>query len=206
VACFVIAPARLARAGEIGLTPRPGGFGTPPLPDGTAIAVRGGELVDGDRAAPISTIRDAAAFVGIELTPNPDVGSDLPPFEPDAALVIDAGAARELADWYAMGANALARFDAGDATVSSATLWPEHFDLAVTVELPGGAGLNVGVSPGDGASDEPYAYVGPWDPERFAGPFWNASFGALRPRHEVHDDAALDAFIAEGIARVRQGS
>jgi hypothetical protein len=194
------------RAGEIGLTARPEGFGTPPLPDGTSIAVRGGDLVDGDRVVPITTLRDAAAFVGIELTATPDVGSDLPPFEPDVALVIDAGAARELADWYAMGANALARFDVGDATVSPATLWPEHFDLAVTVELPGGAGLNVGVSPGDSTSDEPYAYVGPWDRSRFDDPFWNVSFGALRPRREVHDDAALDAFIAEGIARVRQGS
>jgi hypothetical protein len=202
----VISPARLARAGEIGLTPLPDGFGTPRLPDGTAIAVRGGDLVDGDGVVPITTLRDAAAFVGIELTATPDVGSDLPPFEPDAALVIDERAARALADWYLMGANALGRFDAGDATVSPATLWPEHFDLAVTVELPGGAGLSVGVSPGDRTSDEPYAYVGPWDRGRFDDPFWNASFGALRTRHEVPDDAALDAFIAEGLARVRQGS
>jgi hypothetical protein len=203
----VVAPARLARAGEIGLTPLPGGFGTPPLPDGTTIGVRGGELVDGDRSTPITTLRDATAFVGIELSPTPDVGGDLPPYEPDAALVIDAGAARELADWYAMGANALARFDAGDATVSPITLWPEHFDLAVTVELPGGVGINIGLSPGDHSSDEPYAYVGPWDRSGLDDAFWNAAFGAQRTRHQVPDDAALDAFIAEGIARVlRQGS
>ncbi|HEU4839891.1 MAG TPA: hypothetical protein VFT09_00565, partial [Ilumatobacteraceae bacterium] len=61
----MIAPARLERAGEIGLTPLPGGFGTPPLPDGTAIAVRGGDLVDGDGVVPITTLRAAAAFVGI---------------------------------------------------------------------------------------------------------------------------------------------
>jgi hypothetical protein len=186
----------------------PGGFGTPPLPDGTTIAIRGGELGDGDRVAPLTTLRAAGAFVGIELSPTPDVGSDLPPFEPDAALVVDHDAAGVLADWYAHGANALGRLDAGDGTVSAATLWPEHFDLAVTVEWPGGAGVNIGFSPGDTASEEPYAYVGPWDRSGLDGPFWNASFGALRTRHDVGHDAALDAFLAEGIAlvRPRQGS
>jgi hypothetical protein len=180
------------------------------LPDGTTIAVRGDELVDGDRVVPITTLRDAAAFVGIELSATPDVGTDLPPFEPDGALVVDAAIAHELADWYAHGAAALLRVDTGDATVSAATLWPEHFDLAITVELPGGAGINIGFSPGDATSDEPYAYVGPWDRSGLDGPFWNTSFGALRTRQEVATDAAVDAFIAEGLAlvraRQRQGS
>jgi hypothetical protein len=35
-------------------------------------------------------------------------------------------------------------------------LWPEHFDVAVTV-----AGVNYGVSPGDSYHPLPYAYVGP---------------------------------------------
>jgi len=206
LACFVVAPARLARAGEIGLTPLPGGFGTPPLPDGTTIAVVVADLVVGDRVVPITTLRDGAELVGIALSANPDVGSDLPPFEPDAPLVIDHAAAGVLADWYAHGANALGRLGAGDGTVSAATLWPEHFDLAVTVELPGGAGINIGFSPGDAASDEPYAYVGPWDRTGHDGPYWNTPFGALRTRQEVGQDAAVDAFIAEGISRVRQGS
>jgi hypothetical protein len=148
-------------------------------------------------------------YVELELSAKPDVGSDLPPFEPDAALVVDAVAAAELADWYAHGANALARLDAGDATVSAATLWPEHFDLAITIELPGGVGINIGFSPGDAASDEPYAYVGPWDRAGLDGPFWNVPFGALRTRREVGHDAAVDAFLAEGITLVqarRQGS
>ncbi len=191
------------------MTPVPGGFGTPPLPDGTTIAVRGGELVVGDRIAALTTLREAATFVGIELSPNPAVGSDLPAFEPDASLVVDHEAAAVLADWYAHGANALVRLDAGDSTVSAATLWPEHFDLGITIELPDGVGINIGFSPGDAASDEPYAYVGPWDRAGLDGPFWNAPFGALRTRHEVGHDAALDAFLAEGIALVqarRQGS
>jgi len=67
----------------------------------------------------------------------------------------------------------------------------------------------VALSPGDAASDEPYAYVGPWDRAGLDGPFWNVPFGALRKRRQVGHDAAVDAFLAEGITLVqarRQGS
>jgi hypothetical protein len=133
--------------------------------------------------------------VGIELSPTPEVGGDLPPYEPDAALVIDAGAARELADWYAMGANALARFDAGDATVSPITLWPEHFDLALSA-----GEVNYGGSPGDAEHDEPYLYVGPFArplPAGGAG-FWNEGFGASLSAPAVPDVGAAIAFFRHG--------
>jgi len=53
-------------------------------------------------------------------------------------------------------------------------LWPEHFDIGITV-----AEVNYGVSPGDASIGEPYAYVGPWHvPD---GAFWNQPFGAARP-------------------------
>ena len=48
-------------------------------------------------------------------------------------------------------------------------LWPEHFDVGITV-----ARVNYGLSPGDAAIDEPYAYVGPWEPASYEGAFWNA--------------------------------
>jgi hypothetical protein len=70
-------------------------------------------------------------------------------------------------------------------------LWPEHFDLAVTVDE-----MNLGVSPGDSWSAEPYAYVGPWEPRR--GDFWNAPFGAARPMSALPDVDALAAFFTEG--------
>jgi hypothetical protein len=53
-------------------------------------------------------------------------------------------------------------------------LWPEHFDVAVTLDE-----VNYGVSLGDGYLPEPYAYVGPWQPR--TGEFWNAPFGAAKP-------------------------
>jgi hypothetical protein len=69
-------------------------------------------------------------------------------------------------------------------------LWPEHFDLAVTVDE-----VNYGVSPGDTYLDEPYAYVGPWQAR--TGPFWNAPFGAARPLSELGDADAVAGFFTE---------
>ena len=70
--------------------------------------------------------------------------------------------------------------------------------------MPGGAGLNVGFSPGDTFSDEPYAYVGPHDMAGRDDPFWNAPFGAVRTASELAGDpAAADAFIAAGVSRLR---
>jgi hypothetical protein len=41
--------------------------------------------------------------------------------------------------------------------------------------------VNLGGSPGDGFSDEPYLYVGPWTSDRPGdSEFWNAPFGAFR--------------------------
>jgi hypothetical protein len=200
LACYVIAPAARAGTGHIGLRATPGGFGTPTLADGSSVAVRGAELVVGGRAAPITTLRDAAAIAGIELSPNPDVGSDIPSFEPDADLAVDDAAARALGDWYAIGDDALGRISTGD--VSAATLWPEHFDLAVVVTLAGVAQANVGFSPGDSASDEPYLYVGPYDRTGLSGDYWNVPFGALRTRGELATPTDADEFIAEGLSRL----
>ncbi|ETK32290.1 hypothetical protein [Microbispora sp. ATCC PTA-5024] len=70
-------------------------------------------------------------------------------------------------------------------------LWPEHFDLAVTLDE-----VNYGISPGDGHLPEPYAYVGPWTPR--TGPFWNAPFGASRPLRELGGAEAVRAFFEQG--------
>jgi hypothetical protein len=52
VAEHLLAVARYAASGEIGLVPAPGGFRTPPFgPDGRFLAVDGTELVVGDAAA-----------------------------------------------------------------------------------------------------------------------------------------------------------
>jgi hypothetical protein len=80
-------------------------------------------------------------------------------------------------------------------------LWPEHFDLAVEAGLGGGDRVNLGGSPGDGFSAEPYVYVGPWSSARPGDPaFWNAPFGAVRTRGELGDEPAAAAaeFLRRG--------
>ena len=72
-------------------------------------------------------------------------------------------------------------------------LWPEHFDVGISLDE-----VNYGVSTGDSAVPEPYAYVGPWKPRE--GDFWNVSFGAARPLSALGDATAVAAFFAEGRA------
>ena len=83
--------------------------------------------------------------------------------------------------------------------MSEAQLWPEHFDLAVIVDLPGGARVNVGFSPGDGFHDAPYAYVGPHDTGGLSGDYWNAPFGAYLGYAELASAADPHAFATEFI-------
>jgi hypothetical protein len=182
----VIAPLRVQATGnEIALQVRPGGFGTPELPEGGWVGVDGTDLVRVDAEGaqdrtPIASLLDAADFVGLD-----DAGSDLP----DAPLEVHAGAAAVLADAWARGEEALQGLLDGAAPGDDASpihLWPEHFDIAIELGAEA-AGLRAtyGVSPGDEQHDEPYAYVAPWTAPAQTGPdtFWNAVgfTGAQRP-------------------------
>ena len=63
--------------------------------------------------------------------------------------------------------------------------------------------MNLGASPGDGSSAEPYLYVGPWGPRRPGDPaFWNAPFGAVLGYAELR--AAADP-VEAGLAFLRRG-
>lgn len=192
------------------MRPTGDGFGTPPFEDGSRVIVRGDRLVrEPGEAVAITTVREAASFLGVALSADPGVGHDLPPFAPDTDLGVDATASEALGAWYAFGHGALERLAdatmAGDegVSVTEAQLWPEHFDLALTVELAGGRKVNVGFSPGDSFSAEPYAYVGPHDTVSLDDPFWNAAFGAYVTYDELRRQpdaaAAADAFIARGL-------
>ena len=70
--------------------------------------------------------------------------------------------------------------------------------------LADGSGVNVGFSPGDSFSAEPYAYVGPHDLRASTDGFCNAPFGAVRTYAELRRPTrqAADAFIAESLRRV----
>ena len=211
LACYAISPARKARTGRIGLRSHDGGIATPPFDDGTRIGLRGDELRSSTgEVARITTVAAAAAFLGIEPSPDPGVGHDLPPFEPDAPLAIDHGASLALGGWYEFAQRTLGRLATDlpeGATVSEAQLWPEHFDLAVVVSL-GAREVNVGFSPGDTFHGDPYAYVGPHDVtdvNRNDG-YWNAPFGAVMGYAELaqapDSEGAAVAFIHDGLSRL----
>jgi hypothetical protein len=206
LACFVVAPARKAQTGRIGLLPDGVGFGTPVLPDGRQVAVHGDRLrVEPGGDEPITTLRAAAGFVGVPVSPDPGVGDDLPPFEPDSALGVDAESSVALGEWYRFGLDVLSRTE-GDVT--EVQLWPEHFDLAVVMSFPGGRKANVGFSPGDADEPEPYVYVGPHDRSGLDDPFWNAAFGALLRHADLlaaADPAATAASFLERARRLLEG-
>jgi hypothetical protein len=159
-----------------------------PAFDGRVVRLEPGGLVD-DRdgareEAPVTTLRDAAAFL---LDGPPDVENakdfDVPDAgDLDAPLALDPAAADQLGTWYRFGFAVLGamRDEAGEGA-SEIQLWPEHFDAAM--DAPCGDGrITFGASPGDATSDEPYLYVlppGPVEP----GETWNATgfTGAVLP-------------------------
>src|SRR3954462_3562428 len=133
VAEHVLAKARFVHDREIRLTTTDGGFGTPLLPDNTRVRVDGSALVvdTAGRSARIglTTIADAAAFVGIVPGFPVELYPAATPFEPDQPLDVDGAAARSLAAWYAFTADVLGQFasEVTDASPSPLILWPEHF-------------------------------------------------------------------------------
>ena len=207
VAEHVLAGALYAASGEIGLVPAPAGFRTPSFgPDGRFLAVDGTELVVGGatttttaRRSALTTIRAAAEFAGVTPGAPAQVYQPATPLDPDAPLMIDPQAARLLAEWYQLGAQALKRFAAevpGDQP-SPAVLWPEHFDVGITA-----AAINYGASPGDGQIADPYLYVSPHDGPPPGDPaFWNAPFGAARTFRQIGTVAEAAAFFRDGRAR-----
>lgn len=139
------------------------------------------------------TYSDLASTAGFEADGPPEgLYSDGTRMDPDEPFRVDSGAATAVHDWFAVGDTALRRFAA-----EQPVLWPEHFDLSVAVDE-----VNYGVSPGDWDNPTPYAYVGPWT--RRKGEFWNAPFGAIRPRSEVATVQSLMEFFREGRAHAAQ--
>ena len=152
------------------------------------VRVDGTDLVLGHRHEPLTGTADQlAAALDVDVGRPAGLYADGSGVGADDPLVVDGAAAAMIASWFATGDAALRRLFDGVQPV----LWPEHFDLAVTVDE-----VNYGVSPGDAAVPEPYAYVGPW--QRRAGSFWNAPFGASRAAAELDGVDALAAFFRAG--------
>ena len=211
LASHVLAPARKAVTGRIGLRATPGGFGTPAFGDGEQLRVEGASLVrqsgGGTETIEITSLAAAADFAGVTLSADPGIGKDPPPLgDCDTPLAVQAAAAEAIGAWFAFSDAVLYEFREELATsgrsCSEVQLWPEHFDLGCSIE-----GVNFGCSPGDGYLAEPYIYVGPWNTEGLPdGAFWNAPFGAVLPYKELltvsdQHGAALD-FLRRGAVLV----
>ncbi len=204
VAEQVVAAKRYATEGRIGLVAVPDGFGTPDNASGWRVQVQLDELVviDGDavRREKLTTVRRAAAFVGVEPK-APPVYRAATPHDPDRPLDIGRDAARVVAEWFALVDAALREMAEELTEPTAITLWPEHFDLALTA-----AEVNYGGSPGDDDHVEPYLYVGPFTrplPARGEG-YWNEPFGASIARSAVPDVDAAVTFFRRGLAASAQ--
>jgi hypothetical protein len=169
----VLAAEQQAANGELALGVTPGGFATGWFPSVTGESIR--LRVEG---------RLLAREAEIHAEREPITG------------MFDDGAAAVLYAWWALGDTVLAslRPQPGEA-ISPIVLWPEHFDIAVTLTTADARSLNLGFSPGDEFSAEPYVYAGPWDKQ--SGPFWNAPFGAYRTYSQI---AAGDDPPAQALA------
>jgi hypothetical protein len=184
VAENVIAGPQYRSDGTIRLKVTPDGFAGVTSP----LRVQGTDLVGPDGRWPLGgTLRELGARAGVEAGPPEGLYTDSSGVDIDEPLTVDPAAAALLEGWFVRGDEGLRAF----APESAPVLWPEHFDLGITLDE-----VNYGASPGDSGHQRPYAYVAPWTPRE--DEFWNAPFGALRDADDLPDAAAGAAFFAEG--------
>ena len=194
VAELVLAGPQYRATGRLRLGVVAGGFAT------TTLSPR--LLVNGSRVAGAEGVtaaiggrspRAIGAELGVAVGRPAGLYEDGSGVDPDEKLSVDPAEAGVIMGALALGHDALTAFAVGESPV----LWPEHFDVAVRVH-----DVNFGVSPGDGFSAEPYAYIGVAAAPAGDG-FWNAPFGAAVPLRELPDTAAVAAFFAAGRERAR---
>jgi hypothetical protein len=210
---YVVSPARQRANGKMALRFAFGGLGTPFFGDDEQVRVAGATLLrqrgGSAEAAPITSLREAAAFVldGPADTAWAERFDVPPPGDLDERLAVDPEAAALLGDWYGFAWSVLEELRAEPASVDATRvqLWPEHFDAAFEC-LPGERRATFGASPGDAAVPEPYLYA---LPESFAAAppddHWNAtSFrGAILPLSALVGEADQRARALEFLRRGR---
>jgi hypothetical protein len=210
IAAHVLGRRRFEVSGHFGLRASPDGMATPAFgPEPEVLRLAGRVLVrevGGDAwSLPIegSTMAALAQFAGADLAAEFSAGPDTPPLGAlDAVLHLVPDELDALYRWFDLGWRVLDQALYGSPTPfnrSTVQLWPEHFDAATAVELRPGSGFNLGFSPGDSFSPEPYVYVGPWGRERPGDPaYWNAPFGAFAPQSQVPGAPACLDFLRRG--------
>jgi hypothetical protein len=217
IAAHVLGRRRFAVSGHFGLRASPGGVATPafrPEPEVLGLAewtlVREVGTQCWSMSLDGSTLAELARFGGADLDADFSAGPATPPLGPtDTPLRLDDAELDGLYRWFDLGWRVLDAVTS-DASVapscSTVQLWPEHFDAGTAADLGSGAGVNLGFSGGDSFSEVPYAYVGPWGPERPGDPgYWNAPFGAFVPRSRAGDEEACAAFLRSGLALLAGG-
>lgn len=210
LAVYVVSPAQRLVNGEIIMRSTHGGFETFEY-DGHVTRVVDDRLVLDGAAHPITTLREAARFLGIE----PDVGQeeefDVPPAgDVDEPLRIDLTASGALAEWFEFATGMLEALRADASPADDATIvriWPEHFDVAIDM---GDASVSrratYGGSPGDRHHAEPYLYASPWagrvDPF-FADPGFRGAALTYSDLLAAPDaERAASEFLAEARRRI----
>lgn len=201
----VLSPARAAVNGKIGLRWTHDGFGTPFFGENTQVRLQGEELIvdapEGMRRAPIESLANAAAFVGVALGEDAETSVD----PRNQLLAVDPAAAAAIYDWFGFVTSVLEqlRAEAGpELEASRVQIWPEHFDASVEFgSEAAGERAGFGGSPGDVDHPEPYLYVVPWDPSLAEGEAWNStSFKGAELSYaqllesDVQRDIALEFF------------
>ena len=202
----IVAGPQFRAAGTMRLRSIPGGFGTV-IPHGNfaLVAVETTDLVvtwtgGGSARWPLTgTFGALAATAGLPFGGLEDAYPGGLHVRPEEPIDVNPAAAAVLAAAWATGDAALRTLGAQVAGQQppAPVIWPEHFDIGITLD-----DVNYGVSPGDDAIAEPYAYVGPHRPRQ--GPFWNQPFGAARTLRDLGDRPALVAFFTEGRRRAEQ--
>lgn len=199
VAELLLAGPQRRATGTLRLAVRAGGFATVrPFDDVLLVAVDGTELVviraEEVRRLPLAgTFGELADAAGLAPADLADAYRDSSGATPADRVEVHPAAAAELTAAWGAGDAALRAFGLAvvGAEAPEPVLWPEHFDVAVTV-----AGTNYGVSPGDAGIPEPYAYVGPDTPRQ--GEFWNQPFGAARTVRELGGESGVLDFLRAG--------
>lgn len=206
VAEHVLAPARYAATGHIGLAVHEGGFWTPAFGAGpTAVGVVSAEMVvrraGEELRRPLTTLRDAATVSRTRLGAPATVYAPATACDPDAPLAVDRAEAQKIMSWYGRVDAALRRLAADEGESAEPTLWPEHLDVAIRLD-----DTNFGGLAGDDLLPEPYAYVGP-PPSVISGDsFFTLPFGAARTWREIPTEDAIVSFFHDGLARARTAS
>ncbi len=212
IAAHVLGRRRFGASGHFGLRASPRGVATPAFgPEPEVLRLAGPVLVRevGNEARSLAlegaTLAQLADFAGADLASEYSAGAGMPPpGPPDEPFHVDGGQLDALYAWFDLGWRVLDSVISEPASGpgwSTVQLWPEHFDVGTSRGSGAGRGCNLGFSPGDAFSDEPYVYVGPWGAERPGEPdYWNAPFGAVLRRSAAVDAATCAGFLRHGLA------